>query len=573
MAISNLVSPGKKMNLPGVSAFFGTQERSANDNIQKISSTMLSDSMVSSVVETLKAFTSEIGRLQETSKNIVRSFVGLIKSFKAINRDINIRFKSLSSDITASRLDFVRNIMTGVPTAGAAGAASLEDKFPPIPGAPTPEPKKDDKPGFDITEALLSALGLAGTVGKGALVKALGGLIGFIASPAGLAAAGILAIGAGGYFAYKKLNEMINELVNSKEFKEIQERDKDKTEEQLRQEAANRMRERNDPTGRQMGYADRAEALKSILKPDGKPLEARDVKSVTKNDKGEEIIIFQDDIAKRVGFAALNRVTGERYQSVDSTVVGAFKGTAISSTPPAAASEAVKSAPDTSSSSATGAGEGGAGLNVVPAGEPVGSPTPAPAAPAPAAPTGAPAPAAPAGGGAAPAPAGAPARTSTGGEPLGASTAKHWMLNHPDVAAAYAALSSSDKKKAAELAASGQDSEARDYVLRRGSVPKTLPAQMLTGGAQTVQGLEPQGAPSGTPTAAPAPTAPEAPPATPAPSAAGGSAPVVVNNNTSQASESASNTEGNNVAGQNFPMFVADPFVQSYIQRQTPHYQ
>ena len=369
---------------------------------------------------------------------------------------------------------------------------------------------------------------------------------------------------------------MINELVNSKEFKEIQERDKDKTEEQLRQEAANRMRERNDPTGRQMSTASREEALKSILKPDGKPLGGGDIIGITTNDKGEEVIIFKPEIAEKVGFAALNRVTGERYQSVDSTVVGAFKGTAISSTPPAAASEAVRSTTDSASSSATGAGEGGAGLNVVPAGEPVGSPTPAPAAPAPAAaPTGAPAPAAPAGGGgAAPAaaPSGAPARTSTGGEPLGTTTAQHWMLNHPEVAAAYAKLSPDDKKKAAEIAAAGQESQARNFVMQK-SGPQDQTARGRARTTMQSMGAEPQGAPSGAPTAAPAPTAPEAPPATPAPPAAGGGEPVVVNNNSSQASESASNTEGNNVAGQNFPMFVADPFVQSYIQRQTPHYQ
>jgi hypothetical protein len=555
MAISNLVSPGKKIDLPGVSTFFGTQERSANDNVQKVSSTMLSDSMVSSVIETLKVFTSEIGRLQETSKNIVRSFVGLIKSFKNLNRDISVRFKTLSTEMNASRLDFVRNIMTGAPAASADGK-SLEDKFPPILGAPTKEnPKKeDDKPPFDIMDALMTALGIAGIVGKGAMVKALGGIITFLATPAGGLA--FLTV-AGGLLAYKGLSELTKSIMADPDFKEMQERDRNKTEQEMRQEIAKRIGERNNPERRQMNTASREEALKSILKPDGKPLDGRrDVRAVTSNDKGEEVIVFNDDIAKQVGFAALNRVTGERYLSVETTVPGRFRGTAISSAP-SAASGAVMSAPDTASSSATGAGSGGADLNVVPAGESVGSPTPASPTPAPAA----------------SAPAGTPARTSTGGEPLGTTTAQHWMLNHPDVAAAYAALSPSDKKKAAEIAATGQESEARNFVMSKGTVPKTLPAQMITAGAQTVRGMEPQGAPAGTPTAAAAPTAPEAPPATPAPPAAGGGTPVVVNNNSSQSTESASNTEGNNVAGQNFPMFVSDPFMQQYIQRVTPHYQ
>lgn len=79
--------------------------------------------------------------------------------------------------------------------------------------------------------------------------------------------------------------------------------------------------------------------------------------------------------------------------------------------------------------------------------------------------------------------------SSNGTDPLNPTTAKHWMLNHPDIAAAYASLSAEDKKKAAEMAGSGQDVEARDFVHRRGVIPKTLPAQMLTGG----QGGQPLG--------------------------------------------------------------------------------
>jgi hypothetical protein len=193
--------------------------------------------------------------------------------------------------------------------------------------------------------------------------------------------------------------------------------------------------------------------------------------------------------------------------------------------------------------------------------------------------------AAPTGGTAPPAAGGgAPQRNSStaSGDPLNTITARHWMLNHPDVAAAYAALNSADKQKAAEMASTGQESEARNFVLSRGSVPKTLPAQMLTGGAQTVRGLEPASAPaapaapasegSAAPASTPVPTAPPAPPETPAAGGGGGSEPVVINNNSSQSSDTTSGGEGNNIAGQNFALSVTNPFLNEYLQRQNEQY-
>ena len=572
MAISNLVSPGKKMNLPGVSAFFGTQERSANDNIQKISSTMLSDSMVSSVVETLKVFTSEIGRLQETSKNIVRSFVGLIKSFKAINRDINIRFKSLSSDLTASRLDFTRNILAagtgGAAVAGAGVAAEVRD--PTRQEKEKDKEKKEDDDRFSFVDALAGLLGLkaigsavlrGGASATTTLARGLGMAItnpivaGMLGASTAFAAALFGSAAIGDWLENKfGIKEKIKAREGTEEYKELQKTQKDASE-----AARNRVGETR---------ASRNQSLGEFLQSKGLRPAGKEIKTVPGSP--DLITIIKDghpDKGKTFNFK-----TGEEVRP--------STGTPTTPAPPAAptidkATESARSTTDTASSSSTGAGEGGAGLNVVPAGEPVGSPAPAPAAPAPAAaPTGAPAPAAPAGGGGAPAPSGAPARADTGGggEPLGTITAQHWMLNHPEVAAAYAKLSPDDKKKAAEIAAAGQESQARNFVMQK-SGPQDQTARGRARATMQSMGAEPQGAPSGAPTAAPAPTAPEAPPATPAPPAAGSGAPVVVNNNSSQASESASNTEGNNVAGQNFPMFVADPFVQSYIQRQTPHYQ
>jgi hypothetical protein len=554
MAISNLVTPGKKIDLPSVSMFFGGRSAgAANDNMQKVSSTLMSDSMVSAITDALKTFTSEIARLQETTTATVRSFVNIIKSLKELNKDIKFKFKALGTELNASRLDFVRNVLTNknVP---APVQSSLATAFGETPATPQPDkrpepPKPDEKP-FDVLDALITALGIAG-LAKGAIVKALGGLITLLATPAGALA--FLTV-AGGYLAYKGLSELTKAIMNDPDFKEMQERDRTKTELEMRREVVKRIAERNNPELRQQGYASREEALKSILKPDGKPLSPRDIKAATTNDKKEEVIILQDDIAKQLGFAAFNRVTGERYLNVETAVQGRFRGTPITSAPPAAASEAVRSAGDTGSSAATGAGAGAGGSDLNRVTDTV-----------------------PATGGGGSAPTGTPTREGTpqrnsstgGGEPLNTTTAQHWMLNHPDVAAAYAALNSADKQKAAEMALSGQESEARNFVLSRGSVPKTLPAQMLTGGAQTVRGLEPAPA---APASTPVPTAPPPPAETPAADKRASNEPVVINNNSSQSTAMTDGGEGNNIAGQNFAMFVTDPFLTEFLQKQNVPY-
>ena len=575
MAISNLVTPGRKMDLPSVSMFFGGRSAgAANDNLQKVSSTLMSDSMVSAITGALKTFTSEITKLQDTAKVTVKSFVNVIKSLKELNKDITFKFKALGTELNASRLDFVRNILTdkNIPAPVQTALASAVGESPAQPDKPEP-PKPNDKP-FDVLDALITALGIAG-LAKGALVKALGGVITLMMSPAGLS---FLAIAGGVLLAHKGLSELTKAIMNDPDFKEMQERDRTKTELEMRREVVKRIAERNNPELRQQGYASREEALKSILKPDGKPLTTRDIRGETTNEKKEPIIILQDDIAKQLGFAAFNRVTGERYLNVETAVQGRFRGTPITSAPPAAASEAVRSASDTGSGAAMGAGLGGGNLNVqtdtVPAtggggggggASPTGAPTregtsgvsPAPAE-------------APSGGGG---DTGTPQRNSStgggGGEPLNTTTAQHWMLNHPDVAAAYAALNSADKKKAAEMAATGQESEARNFVLSRGSVPKTLPAQMLTGGAQTVRGLEPAPA---APASTPVPTAPPPPAETPAADKRASNEPVVINNNSSQSTAMTDGGEGNNIAGQNFAMFVTDPFLTEFLQKQNVPY-
>jgi hypothetical protein len=522
MAISNLVSSGKKIDLPSVSMFFGKRSAgAANDNMQKVSSTLMSDSMVSAITDALKTFTSEITKLQETAKATIRSFINIIKSLKELNKDITFRFKALGTELNASRLDFVRNVLTdkNIP---APVQSSLATAFGETPAQPDkPEPPKPGPEPIDVIDALITALGIAG-LAKGVMVKALGGIITLMMSPAGLS---FLAIAGGVLLAHKGLSELTKAIMNDPDFKEMQERDKTKTDLEMRREVAAQIARRNNPEARQLAALSREEALKSILKPDGKPLTTRDIRGETTNEKNEPIIMFQPNIAEQLGFAAFNRVTGERYLTIETAVKGRFRGTPITSNQPAGALETVRSASDTGSTSAMGAGGGGGDLNVqtdtVP---PTGG----------AAPTGAPSregtgtPAAPA----------APAAAPSGGGGGGTGGGTPERAAAPSVAPAPAAAPSGGE--------TGTPQSATTAAERGG---ETAPAST------------------------PVPTAPPAPSETPAAGGGGGSEPVVINNNTSQSSESASNTEGNNMSGQNLPMFVVDPYVQPYIQRQTPHYQ
>jgi hypothetical protein len=579
MAISNLVTPGKKIDLPSVSMFFGGKATgSANDNMQKVSSTMLSDSMVSAITDALKTFTSEIAKLQETSTAAVRSFVNIIKSLKELNKDITFKFKALGAELNASRLDFVRNILTdkNIPAPVQTALASAVGESPAQPDKPEP-PKPGPGP-LDIIETLMDALGLARGAGKARFAAGLARFAAFLVSPAALTA-GIIALGAGGtgYLIYQAA-ELYKQFLTSEEFEQWKKGQEGKTEEEQRQEGATRARERADAARRQQITKDAQTTAALITAPDGTVLNpAKDLAGRRKNKEGHEIWELNEDVAKKFGFVAINTVTGERFSKVLDRTIGKFEGVSIPGTSRVGAptSNLPSNAPDTGSSSATGAGEGGENLNrVTDTVPPTGSaPSSAPAAPAtpPAAPAASPTPAAPAaapaGGGA-----GAPQRNSSpggGGEPLNTATAQHWMLNHPDVAAAYAALNSADKKRAAEMAATGQESEARNFVLSRGSVPKTLPAQMLTGGAQTVQGLEPAPA---APASTPVPTAPPPPAATPAADKRASNEPVVINNNSTQTASTTEGGEGNNIAGQNFAMFVTDPFLNEYLQRQNVPY-
>ena len=106
MAIAKLVSneaPNKSRTIP---------KAAKNESVEKVSSTMFTETFLNSVIEMLRGFNENIMRLQESSKKILNSFASLIKSVRELNKDITSRFKTLNADLNASKLEFMRNILT-----------------------------------------------------------------------------------------------------------------------------------------------------------------------------------------------------------------------------------------------------------------------------------------------------------------------------------------------------------------------------------------------------------------------------------------------------------------------------
>jgi hypothetical protein len=157
MAISNLVSSGQATERPSVSAFFGQSYKASAT--QKVSSTMMTDSFVNSTVNMLKGLNSEINRIQTTAKKTLSGFDKIINSIRELNRNITMRFRTLSNELTASRVDFLRGVLnapeTSTPDLG--GAPLLVMKNDQTVSAPTPSSEKKDEP--NLMDAITTLLG------------------------------------------------------------------------------------------------------------------------------------------------------------------------------------------------------------------------------------------------------------------------------------------------------------------------------------------------------------------------------------------------------------------------------
>jgi outer membrane biosynthesis protein TonB len=103
MAISNLVTPSGNANRPSVGAMFG--QRASNDNFTK-ESDIISGSFIASATNTLTQLNTQLSKLQESSKSIVKSMTDAVSKIKTVDKDMSQRFKKLNAEITASRPDF-----------------------------------------------------------------------------------------------------------------------------------------------------------------------------------------------------------------------------------------------------------------------------------------------------------------------------------------------------------------------------------------------------------------------------------------------------------------------------------
>jgi hypothetical protein len=125
---------------------------------------MMSDSFVDSTMNMLKGLNSEIARIQATAKKTLAGFDKVINSIRDLNRGITMRFRTLNNELTASRIDFLRGVLNApeMPTPDLGGAPVLVMKNDqPV------EPRKDEPPaaggGLSLTDVLgaLAGMGLA----------------------------------------------------------------------------------------------------------------------------------------------------------------------------------------------------------------------------------------------------------------------------------------------------------------------------------------------------------------------------------------------------------------------------
>jgi hypothetical protein len=338
MAISNLLpAGGANDNRSNLKQFFGKNPAIANDNVERVSSGMFTNAFVDSVVTTLQGLINEIAKITDMAKSVITSFGTIIKSLKSLNKDVTSRFRVLNNELNASKIDFIRTVLA-IPKTEAPVKI---DGVPVNVNTPQEPVKKEEDKGFDIGELLAAYLGLKG---GGAVLKTIGNGLLALANPYTLLA--FLAAGTAIWLAWE-LKQLYEGMINSKEFKDWSKHQEGKTEEMMRDEIAKAFRNKNDPTGRS-GRTQEREAFdaKKFVLPDGSILNHSMVKAIPKNDRGEEIWIFKDDIKKKVGFAGINIVTGEQYSAVEDATTGHFKGTVVPGTEaPAAPAQPGPAAP------------------------------------------------------------------------------------------------------------------------------------------------------------------------------------------------------------------------------------
>jgi hypothetical protein len=140
MAISALNVGGTTGARPSVGAFFG-KSTAANDNAQKVSSDFISGDMMSSILGSISGISAELKKIQQLSKDVIKSFERLVADMRKLNNDITAKFKSVNAQMKKDNVDFLRSITrsygdaleaVNVPekAVGAVGAAAATAAAP-----------------------------------------------------------------------------------------------------------------------------------------------------------------------------------------------------------------------------------------------------------------------------------------------------------------------------------------------------------------------------------------------------------------------------------------------------------
>jgi hypothetical protein len=211
MAISNLVSGGQSFERPNVSAFFGKSMAGANDNVEKVSSNFLSNDILKTIISAIDGIGKELSRIQDTSKNIMKSFDTLMKNTRDLNRDITRRFRDVNDQLNKSKIDFLRSIMmTPVPASDTPTTLGtlVEKAAQNTEETKKQEEKKDESK--SLLDSILDAVDIAQTA-KDAwdMTKKGGRSLGRFLRPAVTGVGGLITgIGVGGMALSEAATEM-----------------------------------------------------------------------------------------------------------------------------------------------------------------------------------------------------------------------------------------------------------------------------------------------------------------------------------------------------------------------------
>ena len=112
MAISNLVKSSGYVNKPSIAGMFG--KSAANDNLVKDSG-LFSESFIVSASNSIMQLNDNLSKLQESSLSIIKSIDDIISKIRTLDKDMTQRFKKLNADITASRPEFGKFLVKAPP--------------------------------------------------------------------------------------------------------------------------------------------------------------------------------------------------------------------------------------------------------------------------------------------------------------------------------------------------------------------------------------------------------------------------------------------------------------------------